>query len=201
MQELSAHPIEGEPVSTICRGLLVTPADRHSGQMAIEQRPCASVPKNRNVAIVGGLGYDLFDRMNDPRLGICRGLPAPNARLRLGKERINRCLELLLGEIARRRSVILAEAINHAVPCSPSSSARSCAPSRALRSLLEKIRRTPLAQGEAAIACMRARPRGLSGQSGTGMLGSIATSGWVMKNTAGITDPKIALFASHNVAH
>jgi hypothetical protein len=38
------------------------------------------------------------------------------AGLRLSKERINHCLELLLGEVARRRSVILAEAINDAVP-------------------------------------------------------------------------------------
>jgi hypothetical protein len=44
---------------------------------------------------------------------------------------------------------------------------------------------TPLAQGQAAIACMRARPRSFSGQSGTGTLGSIATSGWVMKKTVG----------------
>jgi hypothetical protein len=36
--------------------------------------------------------------------------------LRLSKERINNCLELLLSEVARRRSVILAEAINDAVP-------------------------------------------------------------------------------------
>jgi hypothetical protein len=114
--EFSAHPIEGEPVSTICRWLLVTPTDRHSGEIAIEQRPCASVPNDGNVAIVEGLGYDLFDRVNDPRLGICCGLPSPNAGLRLSKERVNRCLELLLSEVARRRSVILAEAIDDAVP-------------------------------------------------------------------------------------
>jgi hypothetical protein len=79
MQEFSAHPIEGEPVSTICCGLLVTPADRQSGEIAIEQSPCASVPNNGNVAVVGHLRHDLFDRVNDPRLGVCRGLPAPNA--------------------------------------------------------------------------------------------------------------------------
>jgi hypothetical protein len=73
---------------------------------------------------------------------------------------------------------------------SPSPSARICASSLALRSLLEKIRRTPLAQGWAAIARMRACPRSLSGQSGTGMPGSIASSGWVMKNTVGIGDPR-----------
>jgi hypothetical protein len=115
MQEFSAHGIEGEPVSTICGGLLVTPADRHSGEVAIEQRPYASVPNDGNVAIVGGSGYYPFDRVNDPRLGVCRGLPASNSGLLLGKKRVNRCLELLLGEVARRRSVILAEAINDAV--------------------------------------------------------------------------------------
>jgi hypothetical protein len=36
--------------------------------------------------------------------------------LRLGEERINRCLELLLSEVACRRSVILAKAISDAVP-------------------------------------------------------------------------------------
>jgi len=50
--------------------------------------------------------------------------------------------------------------------------------SRVSRSLLEKIWRTPLTEGEAAIASLRARPRGLSGQSATGIRGSIATSGW-----------------------
>jgi hypothetical protein len=95
----------------------------------------------------------------------------------------------LLGVVVRRRSVILAEAINDAVPVQSKPSAESCAASRALRSLLEKIWRTPLTQGEVAIACLRARLRTLSGQSGTGMLGSIATSGWVMKNTAGIDKP------------
>jgi hypothetical protein len=45
-------------------------------------------------------------------------------------------------------------------------------------------------QGWAAIARMRACPRSLSGQSGTGMPGSIASSGWVMKNTVGIGDPR-----------
>lgn len=84
--------------------------------MAIEQRPCASVSNNGDVATVGDLRYDLFDRVNNPLLGVGRGLPAPNAGLRLGKERVNLCLELLLGEIARRRSVIFAEAINDAVP-------------------------------------------------------------------------------------
>jgi hypothetical protein len=114
-RRFSAHGIEGEPVSTICCGLLVTPADRRSGEVAIKQRPRASVPNNGDVAIVGGLRDDLFDRVNDPRLGICRGLPASNAGLRLGKKRINRCLELLLSEVARRGSGVLAEAINHAV--------------------------------------------------------------------------------------
>src|ERR1700730_8679352 len=47
------------------------------------------------------------------------------------------------------------------------------------------MRRTPLAQGWAIIARMRAWPRSLSGHSGTGTLGSIATSGWVMKKTGG----------------
>jgi hypothetical protein len=62
-----------------------------------------------------------------------------------------------------------------------------------------RVSRFALAAGEnmahaagprrAAIACMRARPRALSGQLGTGMLGSIATSGWVMKNTTRIPNP------------
>ena len=71
-------------------------------------------------------------------------------------------------------------------PLSPSPSARICAPSRALRSLLAKMLRTSLTQGAATIACIRARPRSLSGQSGIGTLGLITTSGWVMKKTDGM---------------
>ena len=41
----------------------------------------------------------------------------------------------------------------------------------------------PEIQGCASMARMRATPRGLSGQSGTGTAGSISTSGWVMKKT------------------
>ena len=71
-------------------------------------------------------------------------------------------------------------------PLSPSPSARICAPSRALRSLLAKMPRTSLTQEAATIAHIRARPRSLSGQSGTGTLGLITTSGWVIKKTTGI---------------
>jgi hypothetical protein len=46
--------------------------------------------------------------------------------------------------------------------------------------------RTSLTQEAITIARIRARPRSLSRQSATGTLGSITTSGWVMKNTAGI---------------
>jgi hypothetical protein len=71
-----------------------------------------------------------------------------------GKKRIDRCLELLLSEVARHRSVSRRGPSTTLYPFSPSPSARSCAASRALHSLLEKIWRTPLAQGKAAIACM-----------------------------------------------
>jgi hypothetical protein len=45
---------------------------------------------------------------------------------------------------------------------------------------------TSLTQDPATIARIRARPRSLSGQSGTGTLGLIMTSGWVMKKTVGM---------------
>jgi integrase/recombinase XerD len=73
-------------------------------------------------------------------------------------------------------------------PMTTRPSARIRAPSRALCSLLAKMRRTPLIQGCAPIARMRARPRSLSGQSGTRTLGSIATSGRVIKKTVGTSD-------------
>jgi hypothetical protein len=123
---------------------------------------------NCEVAIAGGLRHDPLDDANDPRLSI------------------DHRFELLLREVTRRRSVILAQVIDHRVPPSSSPSARICAPSRALRSLLAKMLHTFLTQDAATIARIRARPRSLSGQSGTGTLGLIMTSGWVMKKTVGM---------------
>jgi hypothetical protein len=52
--------------------------------------------------------------------------------------------------------------------------------------LLENTPRTLLIQGRQSMARMRARPRELSGQCGTGTLASMATSGWVIKKAVGI---------------
>jgi hypothetical protein len=56
---------------------------------------------------------------NDPRLSICRRLPASDANLRLSKERIHHRFELSLREVTRRRSVILAEIVDDSVPAEP----------------------------------------------------------------------------------
>src|SRR6202040_175930 len=89
IQELSRCAVECEPVSTIRRGLLVPPADRESGEMAIEQCPRAPMTDNGNVTIVEGLRHHLLYGVNDPRLGICCRLPASDAGLRISKERVN----------------------------------------------------------------------------------------------------------------
>jgi hypothetical protein len=73
------------------------------------------VPDNGNVANIGGLRHELLDCVNDTRLGIRGGLPASDAGLRLSKERLGRRFKLLLREVTRRRSVILAEVINDAI--------------------------------------------------------------------------------------
>src|SRR5690348_7249744 len=57
------------------------------------------------------------------------------------------------------------------------------AASRALRSQLLKIDRTPLSHRCSSTRCMRCKPAGDNDQSGTGTPGSIVTSGWVMKYT------------------
>ena len=79
-QEVSAaHPIECEPVSTICRWLLVAPADRQTGEVAIEQCSGAPVTDNGQDVIAEGLRNDLLDGANDPRLSIYGRLPASDA--------------------------------------------------------------------------------------------------------------------------
>jgi hypothetical protein len=46
MQEFSACSVEGEPVSTIRRGLIVTPIDWQSRKATIEQ--CSGAPMTDN---------------------------------------------------------------------------------------------------------------------------------------------------------
>src|SRR5205814_7212705 len=174
MQKLAARAIEREPVSPICRRLVVAAVDRQSREVTIEQGSGAPMTDDGQV-IVGGLRHDLLDGANNPRLGYDRRLPASDALLGVSEERVGRRLELLLCKVPRRRSVILAEVVDDAVSVEPERVREDLCPVARLLLVLEKMRRTPLAQGQAAIISMRARPRSLSGQSGTGTLASIAT--------------------------
>jgi len=119
MQESSTCSVESEPVSAIRRGLIVTPIDWPSRKATKEQCSSARMTDNRYVAIAEGLRHDPLDGANNPRLSICRRLPASDAGFRLSKERIDHRFELSLREITRRRSVILAQVTDDGVPTEP----------------------------------------------------------------------------------
>jgi len=87
--------------------------------VAIEQCSGAPMTDNGQVAITGSLHHDLPDGANNPCLGIYCRLPASDTGLRLSKKRVDRRVELLFREVTRRRSVILAEAIDDAVSAEP----------------------------------------------------------------------------------
>jgi hypothetical protein len=74
---------------------------------------------NRYVAIAGGLRQDPLNGANDTRLSICRRFPASDIGLRLSKEGIDHRFELLLREVTRRRSVILAQLIEDHISREP----------------------------------------------------------------------------------
>src|SRR5580693_3920277 len=76
MQESSTCSVESEPVSAIRRGLIVTPIDWPSRKATKEQCSGAPMTDNRYVAIAEGLRHDPLDGANNPRLSICRRLPA-----------------------------------------------------------------------------------------------------------------------------
>ena len=73
---------------------------------------------DRQIAITGLRQY-LLDRANNPRLGSDRRLPAAHALSRMSKERVGGCFELLICEVTRRRSVILAEIVDDGVTAEP----------------------------------------------------------------------------------
>src|SRR5438477_11320362 len=95
MQKLAACAIESEPVSPICRRLVVAAVDRQSREVTIEQGSGAPMTDNGQV-IVGGLRHDLLDGANNPRLGYDRRLPAWDA-----------LLGVIEGGVGRRRQPLL----------------------------------------------------------------------------------------------
>ena len=186
MQESSTCSVESERVSAIRRGLIVTPIDWPSRKATKEQCSGAPMTDNRYVAIAEGLRHDPLDGANNPRLSICRRLPASDAGFRLSKERIDHRFELSLREITRRRSVILAQVTDDGVPTEPEPVGEDLRPLSCLAFATGKDAAHLFDPRGATIACIRARPRSLSGQSGIGTLGLITTSGWVMKKTDGM---------------
>src|SRR5580704_15808873 len=105
----------------------------------------------------------------------------------MSKERVGRRFEFLFWEVSRRRSVVLTEIIDDAVVAEPEPiSEYLCGVAGfALVAREDAAHPSCPGMGWAIIARMRAWPRSLSGHSGTGTLGSIAISGWVMKKTVG----------------
>jgi hypothetical protein len=63
--QITARPIECEPVSTIGRRLIMTSADWQPGEVAIEQCSGDPMTDNGQVAIIGSLRHDLPDGANN----------------------------------------------------------------------------------------------------------------------------------------
>src|SRR6516162_6877026 len=77
--EVFGSPVEGEPVSAICRGLIVPAIYCHPREVAIEQGSRAAMPDNGDVHMFKGFRHGQLDGADNPYLGIHGRLPAPDA--------------------------------------------------------------------------------------------------------------------------
>jgi len=114
-KKLSGRPVKGKPVPAVCRGLVITPIDRQSREVAIEQGAGAAVTDDREVVVVRGLRNDPLNRADDACLGSRCRLPTANTLLRVRKERVGGFLEFLPWQISGRRSIGLAESGDNAI--------------------------------------------------------------------------------------
>jgi hypothetical protein len=106
----------------------------------------------------------------------------------MGEEAVGHRLEGRSGQVAVALRSFSPRLFSVVTPC-PRCAARISAPSSALRSLLDQTAPIPPTQSCDSIARIRARPRSDSRQSGTGIAGSMTTSGWVMKRIVGTGQP------------
>jgi len=103
-KKFSGRPVKGKPVSAVCRRLVITPIDRQSREVAIEQGAGAAVTDDREVVAVWRPQNDPLNRADDACLGSRCRLPTANALLRVRKERVGCFLEFLLWQISGCRS-------------------------------------------------------------------------------------------------
>ena len=112
VMKAASRRIEGEVVATVIGGLIVLSSDQVAPEMAEQQRPNPAMCDDGNVAgVTRRRGKDLLNCTDNPTLGVGGAFPAADAFVRVSKEQIGCGLELILGQIARSRSVIFAEFI------------------------------------------------------------------------------------------
>ena len=112
MMKAARRRIEGEVVAAVVRRLIVLSSDDVATEMAQQQRPDPAMRDDGNVAgVTRRRGEHLLNSTDDPTLRVGGALPASDAFFRMSKEQVGDGLELLLWQVARGRSVILAEFI------------------------------------------------------------------------------------------
>ena len=112
MMKAARRRIEGEVVAAVVGRLIMLSSDDVATEMAQQQRPDPAMRDDGNVAGVTRRGSKhLLNSTDDPTLGVGGAFPASDAFFRMSKEQIGDGLELLLGQVARSRSVILAKVI------------------------------------------------------------------------------------------
>jgi hypothetical protein len=113
--KLEVPRAEGKPISAIGRGLIMATRNRQPPEIAIQQSPRAAVSDDGDIAALWSQRYDFLDGADDPRLGMDCWLPAPNADFWPGKECADSVCEFFRRKITGRGSIILLEAVDHAV--------------------------------------------------------------------------------------
>ena len=172
--------IEGEEIATAVARLVFAPADRYTLQVTQQESANAAVGDDGDVTHGFGHSDDLIDcphnlrcasmAHSQPRmlsLGRAKNSSAVASNSALGKKPVDE-------RSFSPRAAITAE-------ISPTCGARTSAASRAFRSALQKRVPTAVIHGWRAANCIRRMPTGETRQSGTGVAGSMMTSGCVMK--------------------
>ena len=172
--------IEREEIATAVARLVFAPADRHTLEVTQQESANAAVGDDGDVTHRFGHSDDLIDCSHNPALRVDGALPAAYAFFGSSKELVGCCLEFGLGqEAVDERSLSPRAAITAEI--SPTCGARTSAASRAFRSALQNRVPTAETHGWRAANFIRRMPMGESRQSGTGVAGSMMTSGCVMK--------------------
>jgi hypothetical protein len=172
--------IEGEEIATAVARLVFAPADRYTLQVTQQESANAAVGDDGDVTHGFGHSDDLIDCPHNLR---CASMAHSQPRmLSLGRAKNS---SAVASNSALGKKPVDERSFSPRAPTtiglSPRRSAKISTASIAFRSALENSDRTEATQGRCAAACILRMPTGDSGQSGTWMVGSMTTSGWVMK--------------------